>query len=474
MTRAVLYGRVSKDRSEGRSVDDQLAECRAWADRQGWTVVAEHRDDGISASRFANGKARLGWQATMDLIAAGKVDLLVVWEVSRATRDRTVWSTLLAACQERDVKIGAGGKVHDPSDPDDGFMLDLGGALAVRESVVTSKRIQRRVRRMAAEGLPHGKIPYGYRRVYDPETRRLLRQEPDPDTAPVVREIARRLLAGEALYAAAADLNRRGVLTPRAEELKRLGKPVPPGLVWDPVQVKRLAISPTNAGFRSLNGTVVGPAQWPGLISEADYRVLVDKLTDPARKTWRDGSIKHLLVGIAECGVCGAPCRRVKNRGTPSYMCSKRFCVVRSQRPLDEFVTAVVVERLSRPDVLQLLADAEDPAAADAARSAVQLRARLNAFYDEAAAGQITPTGLARIEARLLDEIKVAERRACPRSLPPVLTTVAGPDAAARWEALTVPQRREIIRVLLVPRVMLAGRGTVRFDPGRIEIVWKS
>jgi hypothetical protein len=155
-------------------------------------------------------------------------------------------------------------------------------------------------------------------------------------------------------------------------------------------------------------------------------------------------------------------------------MCSKRFCVVRSQRPLDEFVTAVVVERLSRPDVLQLLADAEDPAAADAARSAVQLRARLNAFYDEAAAGQITPTGLARIEARLLDEIKVAERRACPRSLPPVLTTVAGPDAAARWEALTVPQRREIIRVLLVPRVMLAGRGTVRFDPGRIEIVWKS
>ena len=71
----------------------------------------------------------------------------------------------------------------------------------MRESVVTSKRIQRRMRRMATEGLPHGKIPYGYRRVYDPKTRRLLRQE--PDTAPVVREIARRLLAGEALGAVA-------------------------------------------------------------------------------------------------------------------------------------------------------------------------------------------------------------------------------------------------------------------------------
>lgn len=140
----VVYGRVSQDRSEGKSVDDQLAECRAWAQREGWQVIAEHRDDG--ASRYANGKTRAGWQACMDLITAGKVDLLVVWEVSRATRDRAVWSALVVACLERNVKIGAGGKVHDPSDPDDGFLLDLQGALAVRESAVTSKRIRRAVR----------------------------------------------------------------------------------------------------------------------------------------------------------------------------------------------------------------------------------------------------------------------------------------------------------------------------------------
>jgi hypothetical protein len=32
--RAVLYGRVSLDRREGKSVDDQLAELRAWAQRE--------------------------------------------------------------------------------------------------------------------------------------------------------------------------------------------------------------------------------------------------------------------------------------------------------------------------------------------------------------------------------------------------------------------------------------------------------
>ena len=63
--RAVVYGRVSQDRSEGKSVDDQLAECRAWAQREGWQVIVEHRDDGISASRYANGKVP-AWVAIRD------------------------------------------------------------------------------------------------------------------------------------------------------------------------------------------------------------------------------------------------------------------------------------------------------------------------------------------------------------------------------------------------------------------------
>jgi site-specific DNA recombinase len=459
--RAVLYGRVSLDRSEGKSVDDQLAECRAWARREGWRIVAEHRDDGISASRYAYGKTRSGWQSTMELITSGKADLLVVWEISRATRDRAVWSALLAPCAERGVKISTGGRVHDPGDPDDGFMLDLGAALAVRESVVTSKRIRRAVASRAAEGLPHGKIPYGYRRVYDPETRKLVRQEPDDTTAPIVREIARRLLAGEATYAVAQDLNARGISAPR-------------GGHWDLVQVKRLAISPTNAGLRSHNGEVVGQACWPALISEADYRALVDKLTDPARRTVRDGSIKHLLVGIAICGVCGAPCRRVKNRNTPSYMCFKGFCVARAQAPMDTYITEIVIARLSRPDALELLASPAEGEVSEAVARLTQLRTRYREFEAEAIAGRLAAASWARIEANLTAQIKAAERQARPRGLPRALTDIAGaPDVRAHWDGLTVPQRREVIRALLTPRVMPTGKGTQRFRPESVEIVWR-
>lgn len=458
--RVVIYGRVSQDRGEGKSVDDQLAECRTWANREAWVIVAEHRDDGISASRYANGKVRPGWQSTMELITTGRVDLLVVWEVSRATRDRAVWSALLAACQERDVRIGAGGRIHDPADPEDGFMLDLQAALATRESGITSKRIQRAVLARASEGMPHGKVPYGYRRVYDPETRRLLRQEPDPVTGPVVREIAARLLMGEATYAVATDLDARGIVAPR-------------GGRWDLTQVKRMAISATNAGLRTHRGKVIGPAQWPALITVTDHHLLVGRLTDPARKTIRDGSVKHLLSMIAMCGVCGGLCRRVKNRTTPSYSCRDRFCVTRSQPHVDDLVTELIIDRLSSPDMRKLLTDHPDPQTEAAVELARELRARLAEFETEATAGRINAASFGRIEAKLTDQIRAAERAALPRGLPAVITETMGPDVAGGWRALSVPQRREIIRALAVPVVLPTGKGTRVFDPASIRVVWR-
>jgi site-specific DNA recombinase len=79
----------------------------------------------------------------VDLLAAGGADILAVWEISRSSRDRAVFAALLTQCTDSKVLIATGGRLHDPADADDGFLLDLTGALAVRESSVTSKRVQR-------------------------------------------------------------------------------------------------------------------------------------------------------------------------------------------------------------------------------------------------------------------------------------------------------------------------------------------
>ncbi|MGH3786581.1 MAG: recombinase family protein [Pseudonocardiaceae bacterium] len=451
--RVVIYRRVSKTTVEGKSVDGQLAELREWAQREDWTIVAEHRDDGISASKYANGKVRDGWVSTMELITTGEVDLLVVWEISRATRDRAVWSALLAACAERDVRIATGGRVHDPSDPDDGFMMDLMAALAVRESAVTSKRIRRTVRRDAAMGLPYGKIPFGYRRVYENDTRKLLRQEPHPEQAPIVREIAKRLLSAEALYSIALDLNRRGVPAPRGGD-------------WEPTQVKRVAISANNAGLREHKDSVV-TATWEPLISVQDHHILKAKLTDPIRKTSRDGGVSHLLSGIAECGVCGSPVRAKMNSGHESYSCvgdgvtKARRCVSRSEFWVDAYVTEYILGRLDEPDARAARAAGDDGKAAEAAREAEALQAQLDSYIDQAAT--LSPATLAKVEARLQPLIEDAKRRATVNIGSPLVDELAssgsGTERRRLWDSYSIQQRREVVRALVRVRVLVIGKG---------------
>jgi DNA invertase Pin-like site-specific DNA recombinase len=370
--RAVIYARVSKlprdvgsrpgaERVEGKSVDQQIAELTAIADREAVEIVAVRRDDGVSASRYGARRSREGWREVMAAIADDIVDELWVWEISRATRDRPVWAALVSACLAHDVKISVGGKLHDPHDPDDGFMLDLGAALAVRESAMNSKRICRDVAARAAQGLPHGKIPYGYRRIYDSRTRALIRQEPDPETAPIVRELARRVLAGEAFYALTHELNARGIPSPETIRMRRLGNTTA-CWAWRPDQVRDVVLSPTSAGRRLHRGIVLAGvnASWEPLISESDHALLVERLCDPSRRSWKDGGVKHLLTFLAHCGVCGAPVRRIVNRDKyANYSCSGgpgKFCVARKQQWVDNYVTDVVIERLSQPDALDVYA----------------------------------------------------------------------------------------------------------------------
>ena len=57
--RVALYARISKDRNgEQEGVTRQVDACRDLAEQRGWTVVAEHVDNDISAY---SGKKRPGF-----------------------------------------------------------------------------------------------------------------------------------------------------------------------------------------------------------------------------------------------------------------------------------------------------------------------------------------------------------------------------------------------------------------------------
>lgn len=452
--RAVIYCRVSKDKRDRASVQQQEDEARLAAATLGWSVEEVLVDNDVSASRHAR-KAREFYPALLTLLRSGLVDVLVLWETSRGDRDNTRWSALLDLCRDIGVKIHVVDhhRTYDLQIARDWKSLADDGVNNAYASEETRDRILRDVRANAVKGRPHGKLPYGYRRVYD-DRGTFIEQVELADQADVVRECGRRVAAGESLYSIAQDLNRREI-------------PAPRGGRWLPNQVKRLVVNPRYIGQRVHQGAVVGPALWPAVLQESVYAECVRRMSDPRRHTVRDKSLKHLLSGSLKAP-CGGRTRVLKNRGYPSYTCFEDFCVTVRTIHVEEFITELVIARLQREDVMDLLGTKDYSAAMAARAEADEKQMRLDGFVDAAAAGEITPVALARIEARLLPEIRDARQRAEVAPVPQLVRDVAGPDARKRWETLDIGQKRELVDLLVELKLSKTVRGS-RFSGVRLR-----
>jgi DNA invertase Pin-like site-specific DNA recombinase len=462
MTDALIYTRVSKDRAHGRSVAEQEAECRQVCDREGWRVAGVLCDNDRSASRHAK-RGRPAWDEVKHRVAAGGVDVLVTWEASRSTRDLGEFVDLRELCRAHGVLLSYSGRLLDLDDTRDAFQAGLDALMAEDEASRTRDRILRTVRANADAGRPHGRRLYGYRRVYDDSTGALVGQVPHESESKIVVEIARRFVAGESMYVIAEDLNRRKV-------------PVPTGAAWHETRLKRMLRNPAYIGLRVHRGQVVGDASWPAILDRETFDAIAARFDDPARAKYRGGhDLAHLLSGIARCGKCGAAMYVGNDRGRPVYVCRNgKGHLARSQEHLDAFVTVVLLERLATVDLGEL--STESPEAEAARAEALELRARLADAIERFTEGNLTAATLAKIEAKLEPKIAAAERAARTNTVPPVVQDLAGAGVDARWDALTIEQRRDVVRALLDITVKPSKRprGARGFEEKAIAIKWRT
>lgn len=483
--RALIYNRVSSDPS-GRaiSVASQDTENRAFCERQGWTVVGTVTDNDRSASRHAT-RPRDGYTEVRRAMAARELDVLVCWEASRGERDLEVYVQLRRLCADNAVLWAYSGRVHDLTRTDDRFNTGLDVLLAEREADVTRDRIRRAVRTAAAQGQPHGTLPYGYRRVYDDRTGALIEQVPDEATAPIVAGIVSRVIDGRTLYSIVADLNERGVPTPQAVKDRLRGKDE--RRLWSSSTVRALLRTPTIAGVRSHLG-VETPARWEPIVSEAEYRLACAILADPVRARNHAGTrARHLLSGIGTCGPCGAWLRPANNRGRPVYQCAGhgvghpagKAHVSRPRAPIEALVVRHVIGRLGDPGLLAEYArrhDAHRRRGVDLAGEVAALQADLDAHVR--AAGMRSGVARAAFE-RVVDDLagqierKQAELSAAAR-LPAEVQEAAGPDAAAVWDDHRddIGWQRTVVRFLVRVRLdrSTLPHGVRRFDQHSVAI----
>jgi DNA invertase Pin-like site-specific DNA recombinase len=479
---------VSRDRSgRARSVDEQQADNERDAGHEGIDIIRTYRDPDRSASRYAK-RVRDEYRLLLRDIARHEIDVLYLWEPSRGSRKVSEWVELIELAEKYHVviRVTSHGRTYDPARHRDRKSLLEDAVDAEYESGKTSERVQRTFDASAAAGAPGGKPAYGYRREYDTHSGRLLRQVPDEVTAPVVREIARRVLAGETLHSIAVGLNVRDVPTPQVVIDRRMGR-VTEGdaRLWNSVKVRKVVATPTIAGWRIHQGKPHAVAAWEPLVSAADHAAILALLADPARLQHRGTEPKYLLSGIALCGFpeCGAVMRPFLNRDRMCYACGgkRKGHVVRRLDMVDALVVTHVVQVLADPGLLERVIRAQqerDSTVAEAGREIAHLQEQIRAFEEVAAGGEVPPERFVRVVAGMESRLAEARSRLSGRGiLPQVALELAGPRAKAMWNEPRVQEdillQRQVVRALVrvVVHPSRQPRGVRGFDASTIEII---
>lgn len=453
--RAIIYCRVSSDQTgKAKSVADQERECRAVCEREGWPVAEVLTDNDRGASRWST-KDRPAYKRLDEVLRSG--DVLVLWEASRASRDLAAYVLLRDLCATRGVKWCVSGKLLDPNSGDDRFGSGLDALLAEREAEQIRERVLRGKRSAALEGRPNGRLPYGYRRQFHPDTGKTERWVLDPVTSPIVSEIVTRFTNGESLHAVARDLTERDVPPPNE------------GVPWKAQRIRTMISSPTYAGLRVQHGQVIGKGNWDSLYSEDVHHRILGILADPSRVTYRGNGVRHLLTGIAICGVCQAPVRFFgpKSLKSPTYLCSEGSCVRRRVELVDEMVEKLVVKHLKKLELYDTAGDESVLLMEEIRRQ----RQRLDGYVQQVADEKITDESFQKLEAAINRRIADIESKLRRVAVSPLTQRIAGPNALTQWAALSLEEKRQAIRENMTVTIKPSTVGTRRFSVDDVEVL---
>ena len=148
--RCAVYIRVSTDEQVERArLREQQEQLPRIARERGWSYTVIE-DLGVSG-RTIDG--RPGMTKLLQMIANDELDVVLVIEQSRLTRDTTLedLGRIIRACQEHSVAIATPERTYRPNDLDDFVMLGIQGVLSAAEIRRFAKRAQEGIDRTASE-----------------------------------------------------------------------------------------------------------------------------------------------------------------------------------------------------------------------------------------------------------------------------------------------------------------------------------
>ncbi len=200
--RAALYARYSTDMQNDKSADDQLAECREFAARNGIRVVGQYTDKEKSSQTLHN---RVGLWEMMDDAKKQKFDIVLIESPSRLSRNQYDGFRIKNSLEFRDIDILT---IHQGVMDD--TQMAIHGLVGGEFIKQLKYQIKRGMKGRAREGKVVASNAYGYKPVPGkPGDREIV-----PEKAEIIRRIFEEYSAGESPRAIAMRLKAEGVPAP--------------------------------------------------------------------------------------------------------------------------------------------------------------------------------------------------------------------------------------------------------------------
>lgn len=233
-----LYYRLSRDEDEElNSLNNQRKIIYNFAVSNGHEVVGESFDDNVSGMHFN----REGIDKIYEVVEAGKIEAIIVKDLSRLGRHRTQTELFIDYLREHDVRVLSATENIDTFNENDDLIIGFKGLVNDFYARDGSRRVRTGYRQKQKEGLVTIP-PFGY--FKDKNTKKVVIVD---EAAETVRLIFSTYISGSGMKTIARMLNEQRRKTPALMQMELLNKRLPntqDGILkkylWDATMVARI------------------------------------------------------------------------------------------------------------------------------------------------------------------------------------------------------------------------------------------
>lgn len=342
-TKAVIYARYSSHNQRDVSIEQQVAECQEYAEKNGILVTHVYSDRHMSGRK----DARPDFHRMIRDAQAHTFQLLISYKSNRTFRNMKDALSYEEKLLQHGVRC-----VYIKED----FSDTAAGRFAKRTmmnvnqfySENMAEDIMRGMNDNAEKSLVNCKAPLGYKRGEDG---RFTLDEPN---AQVVREIFRRFAGGEPIADIARDLNARGIRTSRKAP-------------WGKNSFSSLLQNERYTGVY-IWGDIRTPGGMPKIIEREVFDEVQRMMSTSKTIKGRKGpNAEYMLTGKLFCGHCKSPMVGVSGTSHSGqsyyyYSCNKarsKKCHKKNagREWVERTIAAAVVDYVLQDDVIEWIAD---------------------------------------------------------------------------------------------------------------------